>query len=254
MVTRRELVTFLDDLLRPPPELKDSSRNGLQVEGTDSLHRVAFGVDASLALFQAAAAWDAHAVIVHHGLFWHDGFSRVLGAEAARLRVLLGTGINLYASHVPLDCHPRVGNNAVIAGRLGLRETEPFGMYGGIAIGVRGKLPEALPLHALAARVEGALETTCRILDAGVSGPLATVGVISGGGADLVSQCPAAGVACLVTGELTHQCVHPAWEAATPVLAAGHYATEVWGLRALMAEVQAALPVHCRFIDLPTGC
>ena len=150
MVTRRELVTFLDDLLRPPPELKDSSRNGLQVEGTDVLHRVAFGVDASLALFQAAAAWDAQAVVVHHGLFWHDGFSRVLGAEAVRLRLLLGAGINLYASHVPLDCHPRVGNNAVIA--------------------------------------------------------------------------------------------------------AGHYATEVWGLRALMAELQAAVPVQCRFIDLPTGC
>jgi dinuclear metal center YbgI/SA1388 family protein len=254
MVTRRELVTFLDDLLRAPPELKDSSQNGLQVEGAEALHRVVFGVDASLALFQAALAWDAQAVIVHHGLFWHDGFARLLGADAARLRVLLSAGINLYASHVPLDCHPRLGNNAVIAARLGLLETEPFGMYGGIAIGCKGKLPEALPVASLAARVEVALETTCRVLEVGVSGPLTTVGIVSGGGADLVSQCPAAGVACLVTGELTHQCVHPAWEAATPVIAAGHYATEVWGLRALMAELQAALPVHCRFIDLPTGC
>lgn len=253
MVTRRELVTYLDDLLRPPPELKDSSRNGLQVEGTDVLHRVAFGVDASLALFQAAAEWDAQAVVVHHGLFWHDGFSRVLGAEAARLRVLLGAGINLYASHVPLDCHPRLGNNAVIAGRLGLREVEPFGVYGGIAIGYKGRLPEPAPLAHLAEHVAAALETTCRVLDAGSSGPLATVGVVSGGGADLVSQCPAAGVACLLTGELTHQCVHPAWEAATPVIAAGHYATEVWGLRALLAALQSALPVQCRFLDLPTG-
>ena len=253
MVTRRELVTWLDDLLRPPPELKDSSRNGLQVEGTDALHRIAFGVDASLALFQAAAAWDAQAVIVHHGMFWHDGFSRVVGAEAARLRVLLGAGINLYASHVPLDCHPRLGNNAVIAGRLGLREIEPFGVYGGIAIGCKGKLPEAMPVDLLASHVGMALEATCRVLDAGSSGPLLTVGVISGGGADLVSQCPAAGVECLITGELTHQCVHPAWEAATPVIAAGHYATEVWGLRALMAALQSALPVHCCFLDLPTG-
>jgi dinuclear metal center YbgI/SA1388 family protein len=254
MVTRHELVTYLDDLLRPPPELKDASRNGLQVEGTDAVHRVAFGVDASLALFQAAAAWDAQALVVHHGLFWQEGFARVVGAEAARLRVLLSSGINLYASHVPLDCHPRVGNNAVIAGRLGLSGIEPFGVYGGIPIGCKGTLPEPLTLPALAARVEAALETSCRLLEAGASGPLATVGVVSGGGADLVSQCPAAGVACLVTGELTHQCVHPAWEAATPVIAAGHYATEVWGLRALLAELQAALPVTCRFLDIPTGC
>jgi dinuclear metal center YbgI/SA1388 family protein len=253
MVTRRELVTFLDDLLRPPAELKDSSRNGLQVEGTDAVHRVAFGVDASLALFQAAAAWDAQAIVVHHGLFWHEGFSRVLGAEAARLRLLLGAGLNLYASHVPLDCHPRLGNNAVIASRLGLLDVEPFGIYGGIAIGYKGKLATAVPIAVLADHVAVALETTCRVLVAGSSGPLASVGIISGGGADLVSQCPAAGVACLITGELTHQCVHPAWEAATPVIAAGHYATEVWGLRALMAALQAALPVQCRFLNLPTG-
>jgi dinuclear metal center YbgI/SA1388 family protein len=253
MVTRRELVTFLDDLLRPPAELKDSSRNGLQVEGTDAVHRVAFGVDASLALFQAAAAWDAQAIVVHHGLFWHEGFSRVLGAEAARLRLLLGAGLNLYASHVPLDCHPRLGNNAVIASRLGLLDVEPFGIYGGIAIGYKGKLAAAAPIAVLADHVAVALETTCRVLEAGSSGPLASVGIISGGGADLVSQCPAAGVACLITGELTHQCVHPAWEAATPVIAAGHYATEVWGLRALMAALQGALPVQCRFLNLPTG-
>ena len=254
MVNRHDLVAFLDDLLRPPPELKDSSRNGLQVEGTDSIRRVAFGVDASLALFQAAAAWDAQAIVVHHGLFWHDGYSRVLGADAARLRVLLGAGLNLYASHVPLDCHPRVGNNAVIARRLGLLEIEPFGLYGGVSIGCKGRLPEPLPLAALVRHIETSIEAPCRLLDAGCVQPLARIGVVSGGGADLVSQCPAAGVHCLLTGELTHAAFHPAHEAATPIVAAGHYATEVWGLRALLVEVQAALPVECRFLDLPTGC
>jgi dinuclear metal center YbgI/SA1388 family protein len=254
MVTRRELVAFLDELLRPPAELKDSSRNGLQVEGTDGIHRVAFGVDASLALFQAAAAWDAQAIVVHHGLFWHDGYSRVVGAEAARLRVLLGAGLNLYASHVPLDCHPRVGNNAVIARRLGLLEIEPFGFYGGVPIGCQGRLPEPMTLGALASHIQTTLEAACRVLDAGCVQPVATLGVVSGGGADLVSQCPAAGVHCLLTGELTHAAFHPAHEAATPIVAAGHYATEVWGLRALMIEVQAACPVECRFFDLPTGC
>jgi len=253
MISRRDLVTFLDDLLRPPAELRDSSRNGLQVEGTESIHRVAFGVDACMALFQAAAAWDAQAVVVHLGLFWHVGYQRVIGSDATRLRVLLGAGLNLYASHVPLDCHPRIGNNAVIAQRLGLLETGPFGLYGGIAIGRKGRLPQALSLAALAALTETALETTCRTLDAGSTQPVSVVGVVSGGGADLVSQCPGAGVHCLLTGELTHAAVHPAREAGTPILAAGHYATEVWGLRALMANLQAACPVECRFIPLPTG-
>lgn len=253
MITRRELVTCCDDLLRPPPGLRDSSRNGLQVEGTDTIHRVAFGVDASLALFQAAAEWDAQAIIVHHGLFWHEGYTRVVGAEAARLRMLLSAGMSLYASHIPLDCHPRLGNNAVIAERLGLSDREPFGTHADIAIGWKGRLPQPLPLAALADRVAAALETTCDLLEVGGSRPVLTLGIVSGGGANLVSQCPAAGVQCLLTGEITHQCVHPAREAATPIIAAGHYATEVWGLRALMAELSRALPVECRFLDLPTG-
>jgi len=253
MITRRELVACCDDLLQAPADLKDASRNGLQVEGTDSIHRVAFGVDASLALFQAAAAWDAQAIVVHHGLFWHDGWGRVVGPEAARLRILLSAGMSLYASHIPLDCHPRLGNNAVIAGRLGLTACEPFGTYGGIPIGCKGSLPEPLPLEALAERINTALQTTCRILPVGRHDTVHTLGVISGGGADLVSQCPAAGVQCLLTGEITHQAVHPALEAAVPVIAAGHYATEVWGLRALMADLQQRFPVECRFIDLPTG-
>jgi putative NIF3 family GTP cyclohydrolase 1 type 2 len=155
---------------------------------------------------------------------------------------------------VPLDCHPRIGNNAVIAGRLGLKEPEPFGLYGGIPIGWKGRLPQPLDLPSLAALVGKALEAPCRVVEAGPADPIAAVGIISGGGADLVTQCPAAGVQCLITGEVTHACVHLAWECATPVVAAGHYATEVWGLRALMADLQLALPVQCRFIDLPTGC
>jgi dinuclear metal center YbgI/SA1388 family protein len=253
MVSRTDLVAFLDRLLQPPPSLKDPSRNGLQVEGADTIHRVAFGVDACLALFQAAAEWQAHAIIVHHGLFWQEGYHRVVGNDAARLRTLLGAHISLYASHVPLDCHPRLGNNAVIAQRLGLLAVEPFGLYGGIPIGCKGRLPAALSLADLARHAEVTIEAPCRTLAAGPSRPLSTVGVVSGGGADLVSQCPEAGVQCLITGEMAHAAVHPAYEAATPIIAAGHYATEVWGLRALMAELQTALPIECRFIDLPTG-
>lgn len=254
MVTRRDLVAFLDEVLAPPAGLEDSARNGLQVEGAQSVRRVVFGVDACMALFEAALAWGAQAVVVHHGLFWGAGWGSVTGCDAARLRALLGAGINLYASHLPLDCHPRVGHNAVIARRLKLLDTEPFGLYHGIRIGCRGRLPEPMPLTRLAGEVETALETRCRILDAGRSDPVSSVAVVSGGGADLVSQCPDAGAQCLLTGELTHAAVHPAREAATPILAAGHYATEVWGLRALMAELQTSLPVECRFIDLPTGC
>ncbi|MBN2449132.1 MAG: Nif3-like dinuclear metal center hexameric protein [Lentisphaeria bacterium] len=253
MMSLTELVRTLDERLPAPAGLHDPSNNGLQVEGTPQVERVAFGVDASIALFREAAAWGAHVIMVHHGLSWGTGFTRILGPDAQRLKILLENNISLYASHIPLDCNPRLGNNAVILRRLGLKPDVPFGAYAGVPIGFQAPLPRPMTLKHLAQIVNKALETSCRVLTARENPTLRTVAVVSGGGADMVSQCRDAGIDCLITGEIAHQNVHPAWEAGIPILAAGHYTTETWGLKTVLQELEQTLPLACRFIDLPTG-
>lgn len=252
MVTRDELVACYDALLAPPVPLRDASNNGLQVQGGDAVARVVFGVDACADLFDEAVAMEADMVVVHHGLSWGDGIPYITGPTAARIGTLLRRGVSLYASHLPLDGHPVVGNNAVIAGKLGVVDGVPFHEYGGFAIGVAGALAEPLSLADLVDHVGERLEADCRAFPGGAE-PVRGIGIVSGGGASALADCPAARLECLVTGEITHQHVHEAREAGVSVITAGHYRTEVFGVQALMARTQATFPVECAFVDLPTG-
>lgn len=252
MVTRKALTTYLDGLLRLPPGGHDSSNNGLQVEGRAAVRRIVFGVDACLALFECAAKAGADFIVVHHGLSWGDNQRYLTGCRARRLEALFANGISLYASHLPLDAHPDIGHNAVIARRLGLSRVRPFFPYGSMDIGRCGDLPKPLPLHRLKQKVDEALNTETDVLRAG--SPVARrVGVVSGGGADAVEACVQQGCDCLVTGEYGHQHYHAVMELGVNVLAAGHYRSEMPGLEALMARLQARFKVPCEFIDLPTG-
>lgn len=252
MVTRERLVAFLDGFLRTPAGCHDPSNNGLQVEGRAPVARVVFGVDASRALIVAAAAAQADFIVVHHGMSWRDNLRTLTGYQAERLRLLFAAGLSLYAVHLPLDAHPELGNNAVIAARLGLVDTAPFFEYDGLDIGILGTLPEPLPRDVLVAQVGDVLGAQTQVLAFGPE-RIARVGVVSGGGADAIEACAAADCQCLVTGEFGHSNVHVAAEVGMTVIAAGHYRTEVWGVQAVMARLQAELPVTCQFIDLPTG-
>ena len=250
---RAEVTAYLDKLLMPPGAVDDASNNGLQVEGRDMVNRVVFGVDASLALFEAAAAAAADLVVVHHGISWGGGLKRLTGIEAGRLRVLFAAELSLYACHLPLDGHPEVGNNAVIARLLGLPDAVPFAAYGGLEIGRSGRLPEPLFLSVFASRVEEALKAEAvQVLPFGPR-TVSRVGIVSGGGADALGDCAALGLDCLLTGEVLHQHVHPAREMGISVIAAGHYRTETTGIRAVMERVEQDLGLECRFVDLPTG-
>ncbi|MGD2206088.1 MAG: Nif3-like dinuclear metal center hexameric protein, partial [Anaerolineae bacterium] len=154
-MNRDELVAYLDDYLQVSA-IEDKSNNGLQVEGTDDVTRLAFAVDAGLAAFEAAAKAATQMLIVHHGLFWSKPVM-LTGIHRRRVQQLLEADLSLYAVHLPLDFHNKVGNNATLACWLHLEEAVPFGEYKGHSAGVAGTLPQTIPLDRFTARVEEAL-------------------------------------------------------------------------------------------------
>ncbi len=252
MASRDEVVDFLDDVLRTPQECRDVSNNGLQVEGKACVESVLFAVDASLAFFEQASAQGADMLVVHHGISWGDGLRYLSGMHARRLRILFQHDISLYASHLPLDVNPEFGNNAVLASLFGLKEPALFFPCGGIDVGLHGVLSAPVGLSAFVDSVGVKLGCKPQVLS---SGPerVRHVGVVSGSGGDAVHLCKELGIDCLLTGEVGHVHVHVAAELGVNVVAAGHYCTEVCGIKALMLKMREALKLNCDFVDIPTG-
>lgn len=229
----------------------DGAASGLQVERSDGpIRRLAFAVDACQASIEAAGAAGAQALIVHHGLFW--GREKPLtGAFYRRVRRLVELDIALIGIHLPLDAHPELGNNAGLADALGLIDRQPFGIYKGQVIGVQGRLPTPLPLDAIAAAVLGG-GRPLGLLPHGKA-LNATVGLVSGGATDEVRQAITAGLDCYITGDASHEVVHEVREAGINVLFAGHYGSEVFGVRRLAARLRDDTGLDTCLIDLPTG-
>jgi dinuclear metal center YbgI/SA1388 family protein len=235
-------------------ELKraDSSLNGIQVGRSGApIELVAFAVDACAESIRRARDAGAQLLFVHHGLFW-GGASRLEGPLLERIRLLLSADMALYACHLPLDKHPELGNNAVLARRIGLKDTEPFGEYHGVELGLRGRLEPKLGLDEIARRVlpDGSRPLT---LIPGAVDEIGSVAVISGGGAMEALQAMEAGVELFVTGESSHAIYHSVVEGGMAFLAAGHYATEVWGVKAIAERLSRETGLKTLFIDLPTG-
>ena len=230
----------------------DDSLNGVQVgrSGGD-MALVAFAVDACAESIRRAAAAGAQALFVHHGLFWGKA-ARVEGGLLARMRLLIGADMALYACHLPLDKHPELGNNAVLARLIGLKDTRSFGEYHGVEIGVRGTLDPALSLDEIAHRVlpDGSRPAT---LIPGAKAEVASVAVVSGGAAMEALQAIGSNIDLFVTGESSHSVYHAVLEGGLAFLAAGHYATEVWGVKAVAERLSRETGVKTVFIDLPTG-
>ena len=249
-VSRDELVAWLDRTLAIA-DWTDKSLNGLQVEGRSEVSRVALATDAALATFEAAATGGAQFLVVHHGLFW-GAPEPITGPLRARIAALFDAGISLYAAHLPLDAHPGLGNNAVLARLLDLIEVEPFGTYHGRDIGVRGRLAEPVDLPVLAARLEALLGARPDVLAFGASS-VERVAIVSGAAATLIPDAARAGVDAFVTGETSHVAWHVAREHRLNVVFAGHYATETVGVRALGERLAAELGLETLFLDAPTG-
>lgn len=230
----------------------DRSRNGLQVARRSAeVRRVAFAVDASLETFRRAASAGADVLVVHHGLFWADPLV-LTGSAYERVRFLLEHDLALWAAHYPLDRHPEVGNNALIAKRLGLVDVEPFGLHLGVKLGCKGRLPSPLPLARLADILAEGLPEPVTTFPFGPA-EVRSVGIVSGGAPLDVEQAVREGLDAYVSGEPAHTIHHYCREEGINALFAGHYRTETHGVRALAAWVARETGLETCWIDVPTG-
>ncbi|HXG45572.1 MAG TPA: Nif3-like dinuclear metal center hexameric protein [Gemmatimonadales bacterium] len=253
-----EIVAHLDRYLSIA-EVPDHENavNGLQVENSGMVARLVAAVDASQATIEGAVQAGPGPVLllVHHGLFW-DGSRALTGRAYRRVRTLLQHDAALYSAHIPLDIHPEVGNNPVLARELGLEDTSWFGELRGVPLGVLGQVPPRLRNRgALVAEVERLLRLdpgAARLIPGGPA-TVQRVGVITGAAGNMIAAARAAGVDTFVTGEGSHPSYFDAMEWGLNVIYAGHYATETVGVQALARHLSERFGLPWEFHDHPTG-
>ncbi|HEX6203507.1 MAG TPA: Nif3-like dinuclear metal center hexameric protein [Thermoanaerobaculia bacterium] len=248
-IDRDVLVAYLDELLDSPRQA-DFGPNGLQVEGGREVRKVVTAVSACREVFERAAAAGADLVLVHHGLFWKGMPYTLTGVQYGRVAALIENGLSLVAYHLPLDRHAELGNNALAARAFGLVDVAPFAPYEGEPIGFRGRFPEPIPAAELVARCE-------RVYGqppvAFTTGPerVATLGIVSGGAQKELWSAIGGGLDAYLTGEASEWVMNVAREAGIHYLAAGHYATERLGIRALGEHVAERFGIEVEFVDVP---
>jgi dinuclear metal center YbgI/SA1388 family protein len=243
------MLAYLDELLSPGSFI-DYGPNGLQVPGPERIETVVTGVSASAELFERAAEHDADLVLVHHGIFWDRAPLALTPSSKRRLQLLFDNDMALAAYHLPLDGHLEVGNNALIAGALGCTEREPFAIHKGMPIGVAGRFAgDGISAEQLVARVR---ELTEREPLAFLSGPerVRCVGIVSGAGADYLPDAVLAGHDAFITGEPAERVMTQAQEEHIHFLAAGHYATETFGVRRLGDLLAEHFGIRHEFVDI----
>jgi dinuclear metal center YbgI/SA1388 family protein len=239
------IITALDELLSPA-DYKDLGPNGLQVPGADDVVRVVTGVTASRELIERAVAEQAQLVLVHHGLFWDFHPTGLTPVLAERLRPLFKHDVALAAYHLPLDGHPELGNNALLAERLGCERHEAFA-----TIGRAGTFAgDGIAAADLFERVR---ELTARVPTVFDGGPdtVRRIGIVSGGGASYLEEAVELGLDAFLTGEPREHVMSLAREAGIHFIAAGHYATETFGVRALGDWLAGRFGVEHVWIDVP---
>jgi dinuclear metal center YbgI/SA1388 family protein len=244
------LLGYLDELLSPAA-FNDYGPNGLQVPGRDEIQTVVTGVSASAELFRRAAEHGAGLVLVHHGIFWNGASLALSPAAKRRLQLLFEHDIALAAYHLPLDAHPEVGNNALLAAGLGCTSQEPFALHKGRAIGVAGRFQgDGIAPGELVSR---ARELTGRDPLAFLAGPerVRTIGIVSGGGSSHLGDAIAAGHDAFLTGEPVERVMIEAQEERIHFIAAGHYATETFGVRRLGELLAERFGIRHVFVDIP---
>jgi dinuclear metal center YbgI/SA1388 family protein len=245
-----ELIAELDRLLEPK-RFRDYCPNGLQVPGRPQVAKVATGVTASVELFELAAAQHADLLVVHHGLFWGSSPGSIDAALKRRLKLLFDADMSLAAYHLPLDAHPQVGNNALIARALGADTLRPFALHDGEPIGFIAGFPDdGIPTHELFARVRELTAREPLVFDAGPE-RVRSVAIVSGAGSDYLADAVLAGADALLTGEPAERVMAHAREAHVHFVAAGHYTTETFGVTRLGQHLTERFDVEHVFIDVP---
>jgi dinuclear metal center YbgI/SA1388 family protein len=285
-VAAAEIVAELDRILEPE-RFDDYGPNGLQVPGASEVTTLATGVSANVELFEEAVAEQAQLLLVHHGLFWGTGPGPIDATMKRRLKLLFDANIGLAAYHLPLDAHPQYGNNALIARALGATKLEPFALHHGEPIGFlatlagaaadsanpregpaseqgalppeQGTLPpeqgtlapeQGIPADVLFTRVRELTARDPLIFDAGPA-HIRKIAIVSGAGSDYLADAAAAGADALLTGEPAERAMANAREAGLHFIAAGHYASETFGVNALGEHLAERFGIRHVFLDVP---
>ena len=246
----KDIAGFLDGLL----DIKNvadwaNALNGLQLANAGRVSLVGAAVDAGEPTLRAAAAAGVDLLLVHHGLYWR-GLEPLTGSHYRKVSGAMQAGLAIYSAHLPLDVHPALGNNALLARTIGMEATEPFFFEKGRFIGLKAAL--SIPLEELTARVEKAVAGPVRVI---AGGPARTgrVGVVTGGAGAEIHKAAEEGVDTFITGEGPHWAAIAAEELGVNLMLAGHYATETFGVKALAARVAEEFGLPWQFLDHPTG-
>jgi dinuclear metal center YbgI/SA1388 family protein len=251
----RDIIGYLDTTLEID-RFKDYAPNGLQIEGGLEIDHVVTGVSASAELISRAIEQDADLIVVHHGLIWNPGLTKIAGPLARRLQLLLGNDVSLAAYHLPLDKHPRLGNNVGLADALALgAKRESFGEVRGTALGLAGSWSTPLSRDEAIARIGGGVCNGEQPRFVFPYGPdtVRKVGLCTGAASDLLEAAAESGCDLFLTGELAERAGDLAKELQITLVAAGHYATEVFGPMRLADEIRMKFPgLDVQFIGAPS--
>ncbi|MCR9205356.1 MAG: Nif3-like dinuclear metal center hexameric protein [Halobacteriovoraceae bacterium] len=248
---REQLTHFLDELLNSK-EFKDYGPNGLQIEGTETIQKIAFAVSATQASIEEAIRKKADTLIVHHGLFWgFHGVRTLTGPFAKRVLPIVKSEINLYGYHLPLDAHPVVGNAASVAKLMGLSIDGPFGDHKGCPTGIRGSFTKPIKAKELQENLGKILNHDVILSSPNPDQVISTMGIITGGANGGWLDAYREGLDSYLTGEISEHDWHDAKEAGVHMFAGGHNATEQFGVQTLMKEVEKKFEIESFFIDSP---
>jgi dinuclear metal center YbgI/SA1388 family protein len=250
IVSLPEIVRYVDDYVRIR-EIEDwpNAVNGLQIENSGRVTKIGAAVDVSMRVLTEAAKKEIDFLIVHHGLFW-PGLRPVTGALRRQLKLALENDIALYSAHLPLDTHPKVGNNAQLAGLLGLELTQPFLEEKGQLIGLKASV--SLQREEIARRFRKAVGGAIKTFNFGPK-TTKTIGIITGAAGSEIDKVAQEKIDTLITGEAPHWAAVAAEELGVNLLLGGHYATETFGVKALAAHLSKQYKIPSVFISFPTG-
>jgi dinuclear metal center YbgI/SA1388 family protein len=242
------LVSELNQLLSPH-KVKDFCPNGLQVEGKDTVKRIITGVTASQALIDAAIARKADAILVHHGYFWKGEASAITGMKKRRLASLLTHDISLLAYHLPIDIHPTLGNNAQLANLLDIEFEAGLEPFGSPSIAFKGRLKEPLSAEQFADKINRVLNRQPLMVKTRQKN-IETIAWCTGGGQGYIDLAASQNVDAYLTGEASEQTIHSAKEQGIDFFAAGHHATERYGVKAVGEYLAQNFELDVEFVDI----
>jgi dinuclear metal center YbgI/SA1388 family protein len=249
MIHRNDLEIHLNALLKPE-QIKDFCPNGLQVQGSDKIHKIVTGVTATQALIEQAIHENADALVVHHGFFWKNESYVIRGMKHQRIKALIDNNISLFAYHLPLDIHPELGNNAQLAKLFEINDVQPLEKGNSLSVAVRGEFSHHISGDELNTRISQQLSRNCLHISPPSNKKIKTVAWCSGGGQNYIELAAEQGIDAFISGEISEQTTHVAREMDIHFYAAGHHATERYGAKALAKHLEDELSITSLFIDI----